>query len=114
MFTTEKAPGEIHEQPYREWLPEEITKLSEAIRIGSKKRPQCTGDYFVEGRSCAIGAAWEAMGLLGKRKPSFSSTGTVSAMGFTVPDDIVIEAFNMNDSGKTREQVADWLESQGY
>jgi hypothetical protein len=60
MFVEHKSPGEA--SPNREKLPEEITKLSEAIRIGATKRPQCTGDYFDNGGSCALGAAWEAMG----------------------------------------------------
>jgi hypothetical protein len=50
MFTTEKAPGEIHEQPYRELLPEAPMKISAAIRIGA-------GDYFdyKTGGYCCLG-----------------------------------------------------------
>lgn len=37
-------------------------KLSEAILLGSTLRPQIKGYLFADGRSCALGAAGEAVG----------------------------------------------------
>jgi hypothetical protein len=37
-------------------------KLSEAILLGSTLRPQIKGYLFADGRSCALGAAGEAIG----------------------------------------------------
>lgn len=53
MFVDEKAVGEAQtaEQKNRQW------KLSEAIRAGAGLRPQCRGQYFSSGASCALGAA---------------------------------------------------------
>lgn len=34
-------------------------RLSEAIRIGARIRPQCTSDLFHNGKSCVLGAAYE-------------------------------------------------------
>ena len=38
-------------------------KLSEAIRLGAMMRPQGKYNYMMNGRSCAIGAALEAIGI---------------------------------------------------
>lgn len=38
-------------------------KLSEAIRLGAMLRPQGFGHVLKDGRSCALGAAYEAIGL---------------------------------------------------
>lgn len=40
-----------------------IETLSEAIRLGSMLRAQHTDAMFGDGRSCALGAAMEALGL---------------------------------------------------
>lgn len=45
-------------------------KLSEAILLGSTLRPQIKGFLFADGRSCALGAAAEAMGAQPKDRPS--------------------------------------------
>ena len=45
-------------------------KLSEAILLGSTLRPQIRGHLFGDGRSCALGAAGEAMGAQPKDCPS--------------------------------------------
>lgn len=113
MFVEEKTQGEV--------APAKVgaLKLSEAIRIGAKFRPQCTGDMFVGGGSCALGAAFEA--LTGRTDyyssdvlpitrywPSLGREG-----GF--PGELMNEITDRNDSGEyTREQIADWLEAQGY
>lgn len=45
-------------------------KLSEAILLGSTLRPQIRGHLFGDGRSCALGAAGEAIGATPKDCPS--------------------------------------------
>jgi hypothetical protein len=96
-------------------------RLSDAIRIGAKLRPQCTYEPFDKvGRSCALGAAYEA---------TFGRTGDVMEVYGTLPyrypallrqlpsstKDIMSEIFERNDQWhNTREQIADWLEAQGY
>lgn len=42
-------------------------ELAEAILAGAKRRPQCFGSYFTfDGRSCALGAAYEGVHHLPK------------------------------------------------
>jgi hypothetical protein len=106
MFVEHKEALEVSETPAK------IEKFSTAILVGSCFRPQCSGSYFQDGKSCAIGAAWEAMRMKGR--PPASCTETVQKMGFIVPWMTVVEAFHMNDAGKSREEVADWLEAKGY
>ena len=106
MFVDEKAVGE----------PKPIQvgtlKLSTAIRIGASKRPQIRGRFFNSKGSCALGAAWEGMGF-GSEDEHWMIYATVCPkLGIPVPLGEKISA--MNDRGKTREQIADWLESQGY
>lgn len=90
-------------------------KLSEAIRIGAKIRPQCFGVAFENGGSCALGAAFE--GSRGYPWPESDPMGfpmTPLYTGFGVPWEVVSEAFKRNDSRQSRESIADWLESRGY
>lgn len=42
--------------------PDEVMPLSQAIRLGAKLRPQAFGALFVDGGSCSLGAAYEAVG----------------------------------------------------
>lgn len=118
FLETEKRP---QGEPFRESSQETITKLSQAIRVGAMLRHQCTGDIFKGGGSCALGAAYEAI---------FGHPGR----DVTLPDDqashlerlwgvipspkglspVMDIGMNRNDSGWTRERIADWLESQGY
>ena len=87
-----------------------VIKLSQAIRIGAKLRPQCVGGMFVDGGSCAIGAAYE--GLTGK-----TGAGTrreylvvVNHYGQAVLDMV----WRMNDLEEmTREDIAHHLEARG-
>ncbi len=87
-------------------------KLSAAIRIGARFRPQHYGmaDTNHAGRSCALGAADEA--LTGK----YNGYGSASGQGFeTTPPRVIYDVWHKNDYDKwTREQIADWLEEQGY
>jgi len=91
-------------------------KLSEAIRIGARLRPQAFGGWFVDGGSCAIGAALEAVGL---RDDDMDVRGGVlmehfpqlANPGYTP---LAREIIRLNDGKKmSRESIADWLEWQG-
>lgn len=97
-------------------------KLSELIREGAKLRPQTQcGDFYehddaghVVG-SCAFGAAYEA--ATGET-PLFDVPEFYETMEDYVdllPDDVLFDRMVMrNDDGETREQIADWLEAEGY
>lgn len=108
-------------------------KLSEAIREGAKNAPQSFGAYSnAKGATCALGAAYE--GLSGKRLPPSTTSGVLGWLaelldydlcdihlhdprpdseGYVVPLNAMI--FGLNDGSHwTREQIADWLETQGY
>jgi hypothetical protein len=98
-------------------MGDKITKLSQAIRLGATFRPQCRGLLFThkfgDVRSCAMGAAWEAI------------TGTAEYVDLVKAKRILMKRFDVTDSciediqerndqlGQTREQIADWLEAQG-
>lgn len=104
-------------------------KLSEAIRIGARIRPQCAGAPFVDGRSCAWGAAAEGMG-----HPYISTIWSLGAIEYAlqrcqvdkreatrtflgptgVAGSLIDHVWRLNDSGWTRESIADWLQSIGY
>lgn len=47
-------------------MEENPIKLSEAIRLGSLLKPQAFGDYYEKDGTCALGAALDAVGRLGK------------------------------------------------
>lgn len=91
-------------------------KLSQAMRIGARMRPQTrAGCLFVDGASCALGAAYE--GLTGKTCgtseyhkvrqafPAVNGKDGLNNLGFQIA--------RKNDRGWTREAIADWLESKG-
>lgn len=90
-------------------------KLSTAIRIGAKIRPQCQGRYFKEGGSCALGAAFEGLG--GKPFDGDPSWQTKQASAELLLKKIygnnVGGLWLKNDEGESRESIADWLEAQG-
>ena len=107
MFLEHKEAVEI--------TPAKVLKLSEAIRIGAKLRSQCTGRMFARGGSCALGAAYEAVfGYPGENV----AEGAIKKIRehFSIPYfDLVTEVgIERNDAGWSREQIADWLEGQGY
>ena len=88
-------------------------KLSEAIRIGAKMRPkQCRGQFFKDGASCALGAAYEAVH---GRQPDTVSPDKASGMLMDVYlyFEDATGVFILNDTGHTREQIADLLEARG-
>lgn len=120
-----------------DWKPKEVTepkrtlKLSGAIRIGAKLRPQAKQYLFENGKSCALGAAYEVVyGYPGDGVLSFPSShsgmdpkdcaewlGNRLSRAFPeirrLPGGVQ-DVWEKNDHGWTREQIADWLESQGY
>lgn len=85
-------------------------RLSDAIRIGAKIRGQCADDYFSNGKSCALGAAWEA--ITGDHTNQFL-TEEIRRI-FDVPLDILDNIAYRNDAGLTREECADYAESLGF
>lgn len=115
MFVEEKAKGEVPDFKLG------TLRLSTAIRIGSKLRPQTTGRLFQAGASCAIGAAYEA--LYGEppqevwRENIDDANAPLSECWTRVLDVFPQATFSSigikNDNGWTREAIADWLESQG-
>jgi hypothetical protein len=122
MFLEHKEATEITEAPAK------TLKLSEAIRIGARIRPKCTSALFDEGRSCALGAAYEAVyGYPGDGHYGFPAMdgrlglrfGEALSRAFPALYDsqryLLHEVFAHNDFHEwTREQIADWLEAQGY
>lgn len=103
-------------------MADKIKKLSQAIRLGATFRPQCTNGAFEykDGKtvgSCALGAAYEAVfGIHYKLEPHRDITFAPLFERFPeVPNHLVPEIARRNDwMGHTREQIADWLEAQGY
>lgn len=100
-------------------------KLSAALRIGASLRGQCFMEWYSpDGRSCALGAIAEAS--YGHRKvdgnalmetyPALNRTVDmpVDDKGFSERDSLLGVIHRLNDFGWPREQIADWLESQGY
>lgn len=99
-------------------------KLSQAIRLGAMMRPQGRAGLLVNGKTCALGAACEAVGIvigevgthsriysdLRERWPLLTLSGPHSnCMG---ANDIMQAIWMMNDiCCHTREQIADWVES---
>lgn len=87
-------------------------RLSEAIRVGAKIRPQCTGTSFDGVGSCVIGAAYEA--ITGKTTPNYGKAWIELSIRGVWPDGLLpYELHFLNDRGKTREQIADILEARG-
>lgn len=93
-------------------------KLSEAIRIGAKLRPQGHGKFFSNGRSCAIGAAMEACGCAPESKKE-DNLEVLIQLGILMSDrshytDLFWRISAMNDSLEyTRERISDILEAEG-
>lgn len=102
-------------------------KLSEAIRLGAMLRPQTTGAIYKHGKSCAWGAAWEAVG---GDIEHWIQDGSISSqticeqywpeLNRKVAHPLVegewslastIESLNDNPHCWTRERIADWVAS---
>lgn len=87
-------------------------RLSEAIRIGSKIRPQIRvpNRENITSGSCALGAAYEA--VTGKYNPT--GDGRYVLTLFDISAALACRVASRNDAGQSRESIADWLESEGY
>lgn len=99
---------------------DKISKLSQAIRLGATFRPQCRGDLFRDGKSCAIAAAYEAVTGNSQYGPETEGEhpGSVLQERFGMTVRIWQEIVNRNNGRfgfplSTREEIADWLESEG-
>jgi hypothetical protein len=108
--TQERPAGEVQQKVGK-------LKLSEAIRIGAKIRPQCEGAFFRDGRSCAMGAAMEGSGLSydPARAASPAAVARFPELFFTGTHytNLGREIFMRNDCHESRESIATWLEQQG-
>lgn len=97
--------------------PAKALKLSEAMRLGAKLRPQnFSGSLFLNGRSCALGAAYE--GKTGEicdqddyqkvreEFPSLENRGLTYGLSSRI--------YELNDKERMpREVIANWLEKIG-
>ncbi len=99
---------------------DKLTKLSQAIRLGSTFRQQCFGVLAVDGRSCAIGAAYEAaFGTLHLDEFGETHMGTSAAASrlsarFGITNGALWkDIIRCNDLGESRESIADQLERRG-
>lgn len=98
-------------------------KLSDAIREGAKLRPQGFGSMYSDGKSCALGAAYEAaFGKLPmendmplrRRFPILASHRTsCPECEYKYIRDLGTIITHLNDPPHlwTREAIADWLDS---
>ena len=108
--TEQYTAGEVRQKVGR-------LRLSEAIRIGARIRPQCEGSFFEDGRSCAMGAAMEGSGLPYREMREASQAAVamfpelfLSGTSYTP---LGRSIFMRNDTGMSREEIADWLQSKG-
>lgn len=95
-----------------------VLKLSEAIRIGARIRPQGKVHAFMDGKSCAWGAAWEGLGnpydeTVGYGHILWAGPAAWGEANSVMTAKLGVGVALHNDSDWTREQIADWLESQG-
>lgn len=91
-------------------------RLSDAIRIGAKLHPQGHSALYENGKTCALGAAFVATfgrvpAPIGAAEPDYMRLYATYPALRKLKRDI----WNRNDGyGWTREQIADWVEAQGY
>lgn len=100
-------------------MADKLTKLSQAIRLGATFRPQCTGAYFLHQmedpkdiRSCAVGAAFEAVTGRTDIKNTEEVNELYKRFGMACMP-IHEQIVKANDYGVSRETIACWLESKG-
>lgn len=91
-------------------------RLSEAIRLGSMMRPQGFGYFLKDGRTCAFGAAYEAIGVefnqMGALNPVFDWAHEVETCcpECEMPEYAAIIVTHLNDFHRwTRERIADFV-----
>ncbi len=97
-------------------MSDKIKKLSDAIRLGATFKAQARGGYLIDNRTCALGAAAEAIGM------DIAATDNVAAqlrqrfsalLNFYDNKSLFEMIVEMNDMGHSRESIADWLKRQG-
>lgn len=90
-------------------------KLSEAIRVGSEKRPQGFGASFKNGHTCAIGAAMDAIGHADNDYTKVLDYFPITHLYVTSPETgqsvVMLTALReLNDEYRwTREQIANFV-----
>lgn len=97
--------------------------FSEAIREGSKLRPQGFGEFHADGKSCALGAGREA--IYGTTEGNQEHYDQIRAlfpyMAETYTDcpacplrlSLFVITYHLNDDHRwAREQIANWLETE--
>lgn len=96
-------------------------KLSEAIRAGTKLKPQADWTSRHVGSSCALGAAADAVGCTIKDGGDDALLTFFPQLADQVPQVEEIEAgtlrntvCRLNNAGRTREKIADMVETLGY
>jgi len=103
----------------------QLRTLVEAIREGSKLRPQCYWRFYSNGGSCVLGAAAEHMGKqeeIESKDISICNLWPVMNIShfhhqpcpccFHAHGSLSITVVELNDNHRwTREQIADWLET---
>ena len=102
-------------------------KLSEAIRLGAMNRPQGFYRLYDQGRTCAMGAAAEAMGILDHENNCYidghkSKIKHWTPVAMTMTPCPACEEYGIdnmqrvmvhlnNDHRWSRERIADWVET---
>lgn len=91
-------------------------RLSEAIRLGATMRPQAFGVAMFNGRSCAMGAASEALGItiedfLDWPADIRATFRLLRKCPVCQIEESMCAVAHVNDVHRwTREQIADWVE----
>ena len=93
-----------------------MMKLSEAIRLGSTLRPQGFGHLKYRDRTCAWGAALDAINMIEKYNKDNTiwpiEKAEVICPHCLQPSDLLSIVIHLNDRCKwSREVIADWVES---
>lgn len=95
--------------------------LSEAIRVGTKLKPQSPWEQKHVGSSCALGAAADAVGCTIKDGGDDKLLEFFPQLSDQVPAVDEIQAgtlrtliCRLNNGGRTREKIADIVETMGY
>ena len=100
-------------------------KLSQAIRLGAMLKPKGHGGLLVNGKTCALGAACEAVGItIGRVSCDTKAYAEIQIrwplLGMPANHELIPEGgatvmeaiWMLNDrQGLTREQIADWVET---
>jgi hypothetical protein len=101
-----------------------MMRLSDAIRLGAMLAPQGFNGYQdAWGRTCALGAALEAIGRLGASHRAYLSWASLypwlrglpwracpACAGYLSEPGLIELIVHLNDTHRwTREQIADWV-----